>query len=531
VKATTSTGTVHALSQVTADGGESATHRFDGARRRQFLLGPARPRSIDGWQSTTVAPGSLLESGADLTVAQARVGDRELTILGFILDPTDPSRDDGDIARELVSVASLDALPLATSRFSGRWAIIARHGGAGLVFTDPAGLRQVHYALDRSGQIWCASQARLLARVLDLPVDDDADEFARSVYFRSYAEPFWPGEASRYRGVLRLLPNHTLDLRSGRVARFWPTHALRRDPTADPVHDLAALLQGSLLAASRRAPLALALTAGWDSRTLLAASHGLAADLLCFTIDNRVGGDNGIDVRIARRVTGRSGVRHLVIDGQAVEPGFFDAFQASVDTPHRYCAGHAWGLLRDLPAGRLAVTGNLSELGRSYFQTHYPGLPITARGFANVLNMQRSPWAVATIGRWLDDAMPVAARYGFDPVDLFHWELYCGTWLAAGQAEWDMATDTFSPFNGRLVLETVLSVDPARRKLPENVLHRDLMRELWPEVLAEPINPEAVRGRVAHATKRVAAGLLRRSRLYDRVRDAYLEARSRRSAR
>ena len=511
-------------------GSESTNDQFDGARRRQFLLGPARPRSIDGWQSTTVAPDGLLESGADLTVAQARVGDRELTVLGFILDPTDPSRDDGDIARELVAVPSLDALPLATSRFSGRWAIIARHGGAGLMFTDPAGLRQVHYALDRSGRVWCASQARLLARVLELPVDDDADDFARSIYFRSYAEPFWPGEASRYRGVLRLLPNHTLDLRSGRVARFWPTQALRPDPTADPVHELGALLQGSLLAASRRRPLALALTAGWDSRTLLAACRGFAADLLCFTLDNQVGGDNAIDVRIARRVTDRSGVRHMVIDGQAVEPGFLEAFQASVDTPHRYCAGHAWGLVRDLPPDRLAVTGNLSELGRSYFQTHYPDLPTTALGFARVLNMERSPWAVKTIGRWVDDAVPVAVRYGLDPVDLFHWELYCGTWLAAGQAEWDMATDTLSPFNCRLVLETVLALDPARRKLPLNALHRDLMQDLWPELLTEPINPEPVRGRATRATKRVAVRLLRRSGIYDRVRDAYLEARSRRIA-
>ena len=504
---------------------------LDGARRRQFLFGPSRTPSVDGWRQTTVAGDSLLESGPDLAVTRAEAGDRELIVLGFILDPTDPSRDNADIARELASVPSLAELPDATARFGGRWAVIARQGAEGVVFTDPAGLRQVHYAFDASGRAWCASQARTLAARLGLPADDEADEFGRSLYFRSYPEAFWPADTTRYRSVRRLLPNHCLDLASGRTARFWPVRPLRPGPVEDPVETVAALLQGTIQAASRRQPLALALSSGWDSRTLLAASRGIAGDLLTFTLDNRAGGVNGLDVRVARRLTGRLGVRHMVVDGRTPERQFVDALQDSVDAPHRYCAGHVSGLLRDLPADRLAVTGNLSELGRSYFQTHHPDLEPTGHGFAAVLNMERSPWAVAAIGRWADEAVPAAARYGHDPVDLFHWEIYAGTWLASGQAEWDMAAETLSPFNCRLILETVLSMDPAERILPANALHHRLMSALWAEVLVEPINPEPARRRAARATKQVAVGLLRRTGMHGRVKRAYLEARSRRMVR
>ncbi len=162
------------------------------ARRRQFLLGPRRLPLVRGWRTVEVGDDLLLEAHPDLKVTQAHTGDRHLTLLGFIVDPTDPARSDDEILAGLAADIQMDALGASTDRFGGRWALLADIDGQTIVFTDAAGLRQVYHAASGSGAVWAASQSAFLAQVLDLPVDPEAAEFAGSLYFASYLEPWWP---------------------------------------------------------------------------------------------------------------------------------------------------------------------------------------------------------------------------------------------------------------------------------------------------------------------------------------------------
>jgi hypothetical protein len=88
-----------------------------------------------------------------------------------------------------------------------------------------------------------------------------------------------------------------------------------------------------------------------------------------------------------------------------------------------------------------------------------------------------------------------------DLMRLYRWE--CGSWLTLTQLEFDIAwKDILTPFNNRLLLTTMLSLDERLRCGPRFSFFEDLMRRLWPDVLTEPfpevklhflLSPERVR--------------------------------------
>lgn len=81
-----------------------------------------------------------------------------------------------------------------------------------------------------------------------------------------------------------------------------------------------------------------------------------------------------------------------------------------------------------------------------------------------------------------------------------------GHWGALHPAEQDVAMEQFSPFNNRGLLTTLLGVDATERGAPDYPVYRRMVELLWPEAMAEAVNPPTLRAmvsrRVPHKIKR-----------------------------
>ena len=75
-------------------------------------------------------------------------------------------------------------------------------------------------------------------------------------------------------------------------------------------------------------------------------------------------------------------------------------------------------------------------------------------------------------------------------LDLFYWEHRMGSWQAQSQLKWDIAQESFTPFNHRKLIEIMLSVDSKFRQEPEYIFFKKIIQNLWPVLLKEPINPD-----------------------------------------
>lgn len=503
--------------------------------RRQFILADREIRAASHrshWKTYRVGAYFLYVHPDldDLQVASDRL---RLTLLGYITDPRQPERRDRDIVESLIGeIRGIDDLVKQTTPYGGRWILLLQHADGVYLFADPAGVRQIHFANTRVPEVMCASQPGTIAEELNLVVDKDAVEGFVQRQVQREPDWWWPHNRSAYKEVNRLIPNHYVHLESKSVQRFWPRTALTPLGLEEGASRCSSLLQGSILAASQRFELALPLTAGWDSRTVLAASRPIRDRIHYYTLIFDAMDRQHRDVVVPSRLLRRLGLEHHVVTcSKEVAPAFKEIYDRNVSFAHPKQAHIAHGIAERVPSARVAIKGHCSEIARcGFYDFGYasdctevdgvtPRLSLSAEELARVASMEQEPLAIEGFSEWLPPAQQCEREYGVKMLDLFYWEQRLGSWLATGQLEFDIAQEVFHPFNCRELLESLLSIDIAYRRGPDYVLYRRMVERLWPDVLLEPINP--TRKTVGKELKARAISMVKKAHLYDPLRALY----------
>lgn len=471
----------------------------------QFLLGPEDVELPAGWVSRRLSNGAWLGTHPELPVHRATAGESELVLIGYVLDPREPEATDTQILERLLrETDSLSQLLRASAGLGGRWALVAFTRDGAHAFTDALGLRQVfHTRAAEHGGVWVMSQPGLALECLGSSFDPAAVAFVDSYAFRAAPEYRWPGAESPVAGLRHLLPNHVLDLCTGQVARYWPDGPLDPLRPSEAIERAVELLRGLVHAAALRYELALSLTAGLDSRLVLAAARDVRERLSYVTVRQARMPDHHDDIRVPARLLARIGLPHEVIRARAAMSASFSwAYKRNVLYAHDHYGADAEAILQHFGRRKIAMTGSGAEVGRCSFRRELPLSDyrrITAGHLAHLQRMYH-PYARRCFEEWLADAAP---RANVKLLDLFEWEQGHGNWLAMTQLEFDTAwRDIFTPYNCRELLTTFLAAPERLRSAPDYPLFKQMIRHLWPELLCEPINPNK-RGRLQRRWRRL----------------------------
>lgn len=212
-----------------------------------------------------------------MQVTQVSSGECGVTLIGYLLDPDNPKHSDEIILRSLSDTKTFFQNPYrATRKLGGRWLIIIQQHDETLLFADPAGLRQLFYTkIGVTKTIHCASEPGLLANVCGFSIDPEAEDFQQSSGFQANKEYWWPGDRSCFSEVKRLLPNFSLNPNSGERKRFWPVKPIEPIEKKEAIEVLGKRLPSFMEAISHRGKVAVSITAGLDSRMVLAASKSI----------------------------------------------------------------------------------------------------------------------------------------------------------------------------------------------------------------------------------------------------------------
>ncbi|MDT0632210.1 hypothetical protein [Rubrivirga litoralis] len=490
--------------------------------RRQFLLGP---RPVDGlpdaWQRIEVAGGRILHAHPDLAVTQRERGGVELTLLGYAIDPHHPERDDADVLDDLLGRVGRAAEVLAeTDPLGGRWALVATDADEALLFHDAHGLRQVVYTHGEGG-VWCASDTPLLGHAVELEDDPEAvAEFVESDHFQRWPQVWWPGDRTRYAGVRQLLPNHVLDLGTGAPRRFWPTAPLEPRTLKSGVERGTAILRGMVAGATRRFPLTAAVTAGVDSRLLLAACRGVTDRVAFYTFVHYEIDRTHVDVVTPAEVLGSLGLDHHVVDCLSVNDfltsddpaiaSYRSLYMSNTSVPHDVWGAISYSMNEAVPGDRVLVKSNCNSTTWWLHPWRDPEPYRTPEELARAMARRMTkgnPFAIREFTDWATRA--ARSSRGYDLLNLFHVEQRVGRWQAADQLERDLDHETFDAANSREYYSTLLGV-PAKHRKPPYRLHREMIRAMWPGTLSVPINPLPLRKRAWKAVRPlfVATGTL-----------------------
>jgi hypothetical protein len=459
--------------------------------RCQFILGPSFIDKFHSWKRISINTSMKLTLHPDLNCYHSAFDDKSITLLGFILNPKSPQSSDNDIIDNLIDkLDSCDDFCEYTHHLGGRWILIVNDGKQIKLFNDPLGLRQVFYSDMHDGNtLWCASQPQMIAELLRLQVDKEARNFIESYNFRKNEEYWWPGDSSPYKRVKHLLPNHCIELKTGLVTRFWPTKKLLGLSLNEAKKLICEEIKGLMCSVHNRFDLALSLTAGWDSRLVLSASKDISDDISYMTVRQIRMPDNAPDIRVPVQLLSELGFRHDMVKATPWSSSeFVRIFKMSSPLAHDIWAPDAHAILEYYKLRKVVVVGSGSEVARCFYRIpKYENQHVTAKRLSLMAGMGDHPFAIHYHQNWLSG---LGKSYGFNVLDLFYWEQRAGNWLAMCQLEFGMVwKEIFAPFNCRSLLTNMLSVDEQYRKHDEPMLYKELITNLWPEVLSEPINP------------------------------------------
>ena len=461
--------------------------------RRQFILGPNIVDALISWKRIEVRKTLQLTVHPDLNCYQAKYENNIVTLLGYILDPYHPQYTDADIIdcliRKLSDDCSLDNFIKYTYNLGGRWILIVDNGKEIRLFNDAAGLRQVFYTdVSVMKELCCASQPGVIADISKLEADAEALEFIEA-FKKVNNEYWWPGDTSLYREIKHLLPNHYLDLVTGSSYRYWPDSRLDNISLDDSVRKNAEILQGLMRSASYRFSLALSLTAGGDTRLILASSRNIE-NIFYFTLMYWHLNEDSSDIQIPSRLLSKLGLRHNIIKCPPVmEDEFRKIYKRNVVTARDAYGTIAQGLYNYYPLDKVCVKGNVIPITKSHFSKRLSEddrKNVNVQILTRLIQMEGNLFAERAYKKWISGLNDI---YNIDILDLFTWEDRVANWQAMSQLEWDIVHEVFVPYNCRILLSNILSIHEKYRKPPDFIIHRTLMKYMWPELLSEPINP------------------------------------------
>lgn len=326
-------------------------------------------------------------------------------------------------------------------------------------------------------------------------------------------------------GIHRLLPHHRLDLDRWQMTRHGPDWGPRGSTTVDEaVEQIAQITTRNIGALLEHHPCYLPLTAGHDSRMLLACARQWASDLELYTLDfPGLAGAN--DSHVAAQIAGRFGLKHRRVPLRPARDEDLETWMYRVSCSVGELRGwQATTSYRALDPNRVRLLGNIGDNARRAYWT--PGdnadsvitldrLVVHGLSHCSPLSpgqavAAESPVIREQLEHWIEHAGTTDA---LQLLDMFALENRIGSWTGIfPYAEYYGPGFTIFPMCHRDVVANMMQVPEHARR--DETLLDEVTRRLWPELLAWPYNAPTHQFRIrqipSRAKRRVRAAVASR---------------------
>jgi len=298
---------------------------------------------------------------------------------------------------------------------------------------------------------------------------------------------WYPFGLTSKKSVERLVINHYLDLVSWTSHRHWPTGETETNANDYEaiVQEIAQTIRHNIEGVAKKYPLYLALTAGKDTRLLLACSKDFLDKIIFYTF-RYPDAWGELDSTIAAEIAGRFNLNY-----QVYEPRY--ATERQQEAWLERTGRCVWGRVLtyhtsnyQLDPGRPSLIGKPGGTGQTYFYNKLgAGLntKLTAKEILNLLHFPQTSQLVDRANQWLQS---LAEYDAFVILDLLLFEQRQGCWGGPQQYgnNWNIF-QTF-PLCHRKIYDLLWQV-PRQYRI-EAKLGTDLIESQWPELLEFPIN-------------------------------------------
>lgn len=472
------------------DRGEGAQTKI---RKFHYLICNDPNRIIQELSGSSFQIGEcLIQTSPGVSICVSRNAEVSVVLIGEAIDPFNPSYSNQVVSDELLSAAP-DALRFSDklASYSGSYIVfVISKDGEVQVHLDTFGTRQAYYYL-RSKQWAVSSDPHLVLQAFQVgkEIDEETQQILKHPKFEKSGRK-WYGTTWFDRRVKRLLPNHVIAFPSGKLCRVTLNKPGNADSYRSVCESALNILRGTIDGIHTRfSPVYQAITGGFDSRVLLAATDPKWFQNTKWHIFER-GNKFSMDSRLALKLADQLDIDFEVIHPQRLSKEFWDRIGEELNIRDRIMSRNLWWYHKEGRAGSSAIiNGNGSEVLRLKFsqgkrRNLSPSMLRNLTGFPEYFGQE--------IDVWREELNRDESSQWIPNADLFYWEQQMAYWGALIPLEHYFAMDLFSPFNNRQLLLALLSSPETMRSPPAYQIYRDLIELANPALLSVPFLNKAL---------------------------------------
>ncbi len=359
-------------------------------------------------------------------------------------------------------------------KFGGRWIVILVDPGR--VYVNAAGEHSC---------VYCARERLVASTTSMLPPTEDSDihyNLRRTINIPN-TKYWYPFGLTAKQSVYRLLPNHYLDLNTFNAKRFWPKSKIQiQENIINSVEEITSIVKAQIEAIAKIYPLKANLTAGRDTRMILACARNHVGKIEFLTRASQRYGDK-LDAYVAKMLSKKFNLNAKIIKDLNASDRELAHWQERVG----HCvAGSVWKSTATWAQSdpmRANLPGMVAEVSRAYYRNIPSDNIYDASRLHSILGVPPHPLITQAGKCWLDGLPSLSERH---VLDLLYLEQRLGCWAAPILYGSQQSIPQFWLLSHRRIISNMLSF-PEHYKESER-LAEDVISITWPELLQFPFN-------------------------------------------
>lgn len=456
--------------------------------RNQYVLLRKEIKEInkpENWKEEEFNDFRLFVS-PELLINKHEANNASYIILGFAFNVLDSSYEMKDIIRNIPD--NYEDFIKYVDILCGNFIIFREDNSSLTVLNDAGGALKIFYYYTDKKILSAATDPALIKRFFPLQSDNsiDAQEFYNSQSFLKTKIRL--GNKTEFVNVFQLLPNHLLNFTTAQTIRYFPQEPLEKLSADTSIEKVHFYLSNVIDAAIEKYDLKCGLTAGWDSRMVLASTMKHKNKIAYYTFKRTGKNNENIDITVAKQIANKLGLKYQVIPINNKIPD--DQLNQIEDNysliPKQKFSLITNGFSKFNSENSIALIGVISEIAKNYYEAVKicDGITLSKAAHFDPIN-----YVVAYQQKKYDDLKPLCEKYQYDLRDLAHWEQDITNFAAQGIQYNSFVIKTLSPFNSRLIIKTLLA---APRKMRDKHIHqyyKKYLKKYHPELSSYPVNP------------------------------------------
>ncbi len=354
------------------------------------------------------------------------------------------------------------------------------------IYNDACASFKVFYGENSNGKA-VGSDPKILTHYLNFKEDTNHEKlkFYQSEFFNK--NRIKVGHETRFENMHQLVANHCLNIENMQSVRVFPRKKRIEISEKQASKELVPIFKNILNQIEKRHTIYCSLTAGYDSRLLMAATKKYAKNIIYYTFKFPNKKEDYIDYKIPKKITGTLNLEYILSPLKDKLPqSELEDIVSSYDFPRTILFLQYFESFTENEKPNILLTGGGSEVAKNYLED------ITVKNGKDVVRAIHFPDNIYLFNyyqNWLNNNSKSIQKTGYTILDIVHWEQDITSFAGQNMHYAHHYTKIASIFNCTKVLELMLAVNKKERDAKAPKFYKFLIDEMWQELNNFPYNP------------------------------------------